>query len=88
MTLLSTFTFAFGLDFSKVATRVAFSATAALPLSAKLYAWKVSPAVLITTLSEVRVSVEPFSLTKEYLSSSKVKNVSFAPAVGTVAAVI
>jgi len=77
-----------GLVFSNVAIRVAFSATAAELLFAKLNAWKVFPVVAITILSDVRVSVLPFSLTNEYLSSSKGKNVSFVPAVGTVAAVI
>ena len=77
-----------GLVFSNVAMRVAFSATAAELLFAKLNAWKVFPVVAITILSDVRVSVLPFSLTNEYLSSSKGKNVSFVPAVGTVAAVI
>ena len=36
----------------------------------------------------MRVSVEPSSLTKEYLSSSKGKNVSLDPAWGTVEEVI
>ena len=83
-TLFFFFTFAFGLDFLKVVTSVAsITALKSVPILKISKILVPAAFVLIENLSDVKSSVTPSALTKEYLSSSNGKNVSLLPAVIT-----
>ena len=78
-TLSFLFIFAVGFVLARVATKVAswFEAKSA----PTLLIWRIAFPEVNVNLSEVNVSCVPSFLIKEYLSSSKGKNVSFVPAV-------
>ena len=79
-TLFCLFTLFFGFDFLKVAINFASSFLDKSVPTLNISKILVPEAfVLIENLSDVKTSVTPSSLTKEYLSSSKGKKVSLGP---------
>ena len=78
-TLCFLLTFAFGLVFARVATKVA--PWLALRSAPTFFIWRDPLPLVKVNLSDVNTSVTPSNfLTNEYLSSSKGKNVSLVPA--------